>query len=327
MSRLSVLVVIIVVSLVQASAVAQDASPPTGGEGQTLATFDASAGQFPEGVAVAPDGAVYASFSPLGQLIRIAPGQGSHEVVGTIAGLQEGDAGLLGLSIGADGHVYGAVASANADARGVWRFDLTTGASERVPGTEDLAWPNSIAIDNQGTLYVTDSLGGAVWRVSTGGTAEMWMQHDLLAGTEIPIGANGIAIDDSAGTLFVGVSAQGTVVSIPILDNGSAGEPTILISFTNDQGMVGVDGVALDGSGNIYVAQPMANAVVRVNPDRTVDLFAAGEDGLDGPTSVAVGTSAEGAEYLFVANWSDALGDFAPQSDAGPSLVAIPLGS
>lgn len=326
MSRLSIFVVIMMFGLVSTSAAAQDASPAAGGERRALARFDAGAGQFPEGVAVGPDGSVYVSLSPLGQLVRIAPGQDGYEVVGTIADLQEGDPGLLGLATDTDGRVYGAVVSANADARGVWRFDAEAGTAERVPGTDDLSWPNAIAIDSQGRLYVTDSLGGAVWRVSTGGTAETWMQHDLLAGAEIPIGANGIALDHSDGTLFVGVSARGTVVAIPILDDGSAGEPMIHTAFTNDQGIVGVDGVALDSAGNIYVAQPMANAVVRVNPDGTVEPIATGEDGLDGPTSVAVGITADGAEHLFVANWSDALGDFAPPSEAGPSVVTVPLG-
>ena len=331
MFRLSVLVVIMLFGSVATGVAAQGtASPAASDSGSVVARFDPVAGEFPEGVAVAPDGTVYASLSPLGQLVRLAPG-GGHEVIGTVAGLQEGDLGLLGLAVGADGRVYGAVASTNADAHGVWRFDVETGAAERVPGTEAITLPNSIAIDSRGGLFVTDSLAAAVWRVEPGGTAAIWAQHDLLAGVEypglpFPIGANGIALDESAGTIYVGVSTLGTIVVIPILEDESAGEPVLHTAFTDDQGIIGVDGVALDGAGNLYVAQTGANVVVQVTPDGTIATVATVAHGLDGPTSVAVRPNADGSESLFIASWSDALGDLAPPDGGGPSIVMVPLG-
>jgi sugar lactone lactonase YvrE len=349
MFRLSVLVVVMVFGSVTAGVAAEEgsssadevfepvagdqrvASPAASNGGSIVARFDPGAGEFPEGVAVAPDGAVYASLSTLGQLVRIVP-DGGYEVAGTVAGLQDGDPGLLGLAASADGSVYGAVVSANADARGVWRFDVETGAAERLPGTEAITFPNAIAIDSGGGLYVTDALGAAVWRVGPDGLAAIWVQGDLLAGAELPgvdfpIGANGIALDEDAGMVYVAVSTQGTVVEIPMLDDGLAGEPAMHTAFTNDQGMVGVDGVALDGRGNLYVAQPVANVVVRVAPDGTVEPVATVADGLDGPTSVAVGTGAGGIERLYIASWSDALGDLAPPDGGGPTVVMVPLDS
>jgi sugar lactone lactonase YvrE len=327
MFRLSVLVVITLFGSVATGVAAQDASPVARHVGgHTIASFDAAAGQFSEGVAVAADGTVYASLSVLGQLVRVVPGQDGFEVVGSVAGLGEGDAGILGLAVDTDGAVYGAVVSANAEARGVWRFDVEAGTAERVPGTQEIAFPNAISIDGQGALYVTDSLGGAVWRVLPGGAAEQWVQHDLLMGAEVPIGANGIALDEAAGTIYVAVAARGTLVAIPIQADGSAGEPAIHTEFTSNQGFIGVDGVALDGAGNLYVAQPLANVVVRVSPDGTIAPVATVADGLDGPTSVAVGPGADGVKTLFIASWSDALGEFAPpDGEAGPSVVAITL--
>ena len=140
------------------------ASPAASAGGEFIARFDAAAGELSEGVAVAADGTVYASLSPLGQLVRIGSG-GGYEVVGTVEGLQEGDIGMLGLAAHADGSVYGGVFSANPDAHGVWRFDVATGEAERVPGTEQIGLPNAIAFAADGTMYVTDSTMGAVWRV------------------------------------------------------------------------------------------------------------------------------------------------------------------
>ena len=192
-SSTGVLVVLVVLSLMLlapacATVGAQEtaspaASPAPSGRGQFIARFDAAAGELSEGVAVDADGTVYASLSPLGQLVRIGS-DGEYEVVGTVEGLQEGDVGMLGLAAHPDGSVYAGVVSANPDANGVWRIDVDTGEVERVPGTEQIGLPNGIAFAADGTMYVTDSIAGAVWRVPPDGTAEQWLQHALLEGDE-----------------------------------------------------------------------------------------------------------------------------------------------
>src|SRR5829696_7679951 len=59
------------------------ASPAASAGGQFVARFDVAAGELSEGVTVDADGTVYASLSPLGQLVRIGSG-GDYEVVGTV---------------------------------------------------------------------------------------------------------------------------------------------------------------------------------------------------------------------------------------------------
>ncbi len=137
------------------------ASPAASAGGQFIARFDAAAGELSEGVAVDAGGTVYASLSPLGQLVRIGSG-GEYEVIGTVEGLQEGDIGMLGITAHPDGSIYAGVFSANSDAHGVWRFDVDTGAAEHVPGTEQIGLPNAIAFDAAGTMYITDTIAGAV---------------------------------------------------------------------------------------------------------------------------------------------------------------------
>ena len=307
------------------------ASPASSAGGQFIAQFDAAAGELSEGVAVDADGTVYASLSPLGQLVRIGS-DGAYEVVGTVEGLQEGDVGMLGLAAHPDGSVYAGVFSANPDANGVWRFDVDTGEAQRVPGTEQIGLPNGIAFAADGTMYVTDSIAGAVWRVPPDGTAEQWVQHALLEGDEsigfgIPIGANGIALDEASGTVYVAVLEQGTLVAIPIEDDGSAGEPAVHTTFTDAQSPVLVDGIALDAANNLYVAQPAANTVVRVTPAGAIETVATRADGLDGPASVAVAPDTKDTERLYVSNFSVALAPLVPPGGAGPGIVMIPLGA
>src|SRR5438034_168815 len=68
----------------------------------------------------------------------------------------------------------------------------------RLPGTDGILFPNGVALDARGNIYATDSIGGSVWRISPGSSAELWFQSPLIAGDGsiglgFPLGANGIA--------------------------------------------------------------------------------------------------------------------------------------
>ena len=292
------------------------------GHSETVIAFDPEAGQFSEGVAVDADGNVYASLTPLGQLVRIAPGADVAEAVGSVEGIGEGDTGLLGLAVGPDGAVYGALHSQNPDANGVWRFDPATGAAERVPGTEAMIFPNDLSFGDDGTLYVTDYHAGAVWRVPEGGSAESWIQDPLLEGTGeagfgAPLGANGIEV--VGDTAYVGTIETAQIVAIPINDDGTAGSPTTFVQHDSP-----VDGVAVDAAGNVYTAHPLANEVRRVNADGDIEVVANVDDSLDVPTSVDIGPGAEG-ETVYIANLTGVpVGLF--ELGAGPSVVIVPTG-
>lgn len=301
--------------------VAVTTSATAAGHVETVVSFDPAAGELAEGVAVDKRGNVFVSLSPLGQVVKVPAGTTTPEPFGQVS-LQPGDLGVLGLATDAPGNVYGAVFSTDPDTNGVWRFDARSGDASRIPGTGNVVFPNSVAFDSRGTMYVTDTILGAVWRVPKGGSAEPWIVDPLLAGTGaigfgFPLGANGIAIRN--GVAYVGVTEQGSVVSIPILPDGSAGQPAI---WFQDPTAV-VDGLALDVHGNVYFANPVPGAVVRVGVDGDVEQLATNADGLDGPTSVAYGTGRGDKQSLYVVNFSVALGT---PLGAGPSLAKIDTG-
>jgi sugar lactone lactonase YvrE len=286
-----------------------------------VVAFDESAGQNPEGIAIDRVGAIYVSVSPLGDLWRIPPGSDEPQPFGHVDGIVPGrDFGLIGLAVDVFGNVYGAVQSADSAANGVWRFDRGTGDATRVPGTDAIAVPNGLAFDKQANLYVTSSFTGAIWRVPWGGTAEVWLQDQALTGDGslgLNLGANGIAYRN--GVFTVTNTERKTVLRIPKL-GGSPGPITVVTTLAANP-----DGVALDVFGDAYIAENIANTIVKMTPGGSVSTIASGPP-LDFPSSLAFGTARGGRTTLFGVNFSisEALG-LPPGS--GPGVYSLSAGA
>jgi sugar lactone lactonase YvrE len=265
---------------------------------QTLATFDPSKGEFPEGVAVDRRQNVYVGLALTGEIRRFDPQGGSS----TLATLPVGAGFLLGLATDARGNVYAALASFDPATHGVWRVKRD-GSQERIAALPANGVPNGLAFDATGNLYVTDSALGAVWRIRPRGRPDLFVQHPLLEsqpGSPVP-GANGIALGHRA--LLVTNTRFGRIVRIPIECHGTAGEPTTLIERAD---LVGADGVALDVRLNLYVAMFGGSAggrLVRISPDGRVEELAGEADGLTGPASLAFGTGGNTRSALFITNF------------------------
>jgi len=284
-----------------------------------LVSFDESAGQNPEGIALDRTGDVFVSISPLGDLWKIPAGTTTPEPFGHVDGIVPGrDFGLLGLAVDVFGNVYGAVQSADPAVDGVWRFDRRRGDASRLPGTNAIAIPNGLAFDHTGTLFVTDSAAGAIWRIPWGGSAQLWLRDPALAGDGslglgVPLGANGIAYRN--GLLTVTNTEHRTVLAIT--RSGSIDVVTTLIGNP--------DGVALDVFGNAYVAINLENEIDRVAPGGSVDMVASG-DPLDFPSSVAFGTAGGQRRTLYGVNFS--LGEiFGLPPGFGPAVFTLDVGA
>lgn len=291
--------------------------------------FDESLGQLPEGVAVTKTGDVMVSIAPLAQLWRLPGGDGDPELVGSVAGWDGQGFGLLGLAVTARGDVYGGLQAVADDVRGVYRFDRRTGAASRLPGSEAVLFPNDVAFDHRGNLYITDSVTGGVWRWSRRGVLAPWYVHPDLAGLGfiipgLPIGANGVEFH--RGALYVTNTEKGLLVRIPIRPDGSPGDHEVLADFTTVRDGVAAlpDGLAMDVHGTAYVAMIAGNEILAVS-DGAIGSVAAG-DPLDWPSSVAFGTGSGDAGVLFAVSFSvgEGFGDVVPR--VGPGLVAIDLG-
>lgn len=289
---------------------------------ETVTKYDALAGELPEGIAADEQGNIYVSLSPLGEIRKIGP-DGSESLFATLPPAGESGSGLLGLALDASGNVYAASGTDDPSTSGVYRIN-SDGTYERFAGSEAIGFPNSLAFDEQGNLYVTDTIMGAVWRIPRGGTAELWLQDDLLVGLNlpdlpfpIPLGANGIAYRD--GNIYVANTEKAHIVRIPVLTDGSAGDPEIIAA--GDE-LFPLDGIALDVHGNIYALVIAQSKLVRIAADDgTVTTLATAEDGLDFPASLAFGTAEGDRQSVFVTNYA-----IGPPGGAGPGVVKIDVG-
>ena len=309
-----------------------------------LISFDPTAGEFPEGIAVDKVGNVFVAFDdPRGEIRKFTP-RGGESLLADF-----GTPGVLGLAVDATGNVYAAreVPPDN----GVYRVDRS-GNVERIPGTEAIVFPNALAFDKRGNLYVTETFSfdpplseypgcdigsgpffgqGGIWRIPPGGEAELWLRHELLTGLclpnpiPFPLGANGIAY--RRGALYVANTERTLIVRIPVNPDGSPGtpEPVVNVGDAIPPGPFGppvLDGIALDVHGSIYALAIDSSRLVRVSPDgETVDVLATAADGLDFPASLAFGTGKGERRSLFITNFA-----IGPPGGAGPGLLKLRVG-
>ncbi len=323
--------------------------------------FDATQAEFPEGVAVDKVGNVYVSIrqSPMGplpfsdQIWKYSP-TGAKTIL-TDLGLPGG--GGCGLAVDPQGNVYMARTETAAPYNGVYRVDAE-GNIALVPGTQNMVFPDGLAFDKRGNLYITELYShgpasgtfaeGGIWRVPRGGTAEVWLRHDPLSGLLPPIffshpsGANGIAF--YLGSLYVINTDKALVVRIPVLPDGRPSQPEVWAQaqdvpqspfYQSPAFPLLLDGIALDVHGNAYIAVPSRLAVVRIKAaDRSQETVAVFRlmpvnvplAPLDAPFSLAFGTGKGERENLFVTS-SGLVGALVPGLPwPGPGLVKLEVG-
>ena len=310
--------------------------------------FDRTQGEIVEGVAVDNAGNVYVSVGGPsgprnGQIYKFTPA-GEKSVL-----IDFGTPGVTGLTADRSGNVY--VTRSVGTNNGVFRVSQD-GQAVRLSGTEKILFPNSLAFDAQGNLFITESFSfdppltpypgtngiapafgrGGIWRVPPQGNAELWLRDDLLTGTGIlagllqfPCGANGLGYYQNA--LYVANTERGLVLRIPILPNGSPGALETIAQVPDPDpsflayGPPVPDGLALDSAGNIYVPVINRAVVVRISADgKSWQTLATVADRLDCPASLAFGTTPAERTSLFVTSLSMVPGF------AGPSLIKIDTG-
>jgi len=308
----------------------------------------------PEGVAVDKTGNVYVSVGTAtgsDQIWKFSPA-GEKSVL-----VDLGAPGYAcGLAVDPVGNVY--MARPMVPDRGVFKV-TPDGKAVKLPGTEEIVFADGLAFDQQGTLYITEVVSGLVtgdpatsqfgpggiWRIKKGGTAELWLRDDLLTGVAptlfpFPLGANGIAF--YRGSLYVVSTDKMLVVRVPVLPDGSPGEPEAWVQvqdvpesflYQSPYFPPMIDGLSMDVHGNVYIASPSRNAIIRINAaDRSQETIAvnpalpppndAPQALLDAPLSLAFGTGHGERQNLFVTD-SGMMGAVLGGTWPGPGVLKI----
>jgi len=243
---------------------------------------------YPENLTASADGTLYVGSLVTGEVAKLAPGE--VKATAFIApGSLKGVAGVL-----ADDSTHSLfVASVDLQFKvtpSVQRYDLNTGmlaATFTFPAATTGVTPNDFALDSAHRLYVSDSFGGKLWRVTdTSADAElsMWTSEALLA----PVSANAFGADgitfDGVSNLFVNNNDTGKLVRIAINGDGSAGPAQEIalnpaLSHPDGQRQLSADTLlVVDGAG----------ALVTVKVTGATGALTPIANGLDGPTGVAL---------------------------------------
>ena len=294
------------------SGIATAASGP-----ETVFSFDPNEGEFPENITVDKRGNKYLSMPPRGEIRKI---DADNQTQSTLATLDPGELGVLGLQVDPQGVLYACLVSFDPNTHGIWRISRD-GTTDLFAALDPESFPNDIALAGH-SLLVTDSIGGQILRVTNGGTDE-WLDDELLDGDGsfdlgFPVGANGIAAAKD-GTIYVANTEKGRIVRVPVNTDDSAGTPT---TFVEGPDLIGADGIAFDTREHLYVALVSQNKLVRIAPDGSIETLADENDELDAPSDVAFGTTRGEQKDVFITNF--AFPEFSAEPD--PTLMKLDVG-
>jgi gluconolactonase len=242
----------------------------------------------PEGIALGPDGDVYAG-GEAGQIYRLSGWAEALAAGGTAQPRQIAGTGgfVLGLALDAGGTIY----ACDLARREVVRVTPGGAVSVYTAGAPEapLRTPNYPVFDAAGRLYVSDSGAwdgndGLVYVVEPRRAASD-APETRVASTAPHRFPNGLALTPDGKWLYVAESTLPGVTRLPVGADGSLGA---LEEVARLPGTV-PDGLAFDVAGNLYVACYRPDRLYRVTPDGAVAVLAEDPRGtaLAAPTNVA----------------------------------------
>ncbi|HLK64689.1 MAG TPA: IPT/TIG domain-containing protein [Bryobacteraceae bacterium] len=188
--------------------------------------------------------------------------------------------------------------------------------------SSQLAFPEGVALDTAGNLYIADRAANVVRKIATSGTISTvaGIGTNGFSGDGSPAvgaklnGPTGVAVD-SAGNIYIAdtgnscirmVAANGTISTVAgnnAPDYMGDGGPATQASLNQPEG------VAVDSAGNLYIADTFNNVIRMVAPNGTISTMAGtgfpGSAGDNGPASSAtlflptdVAVDASGTLYI-----------------------------
>lgn len=192
----------------------------------------------PECIAVHPDGSVYAG-TENGDLVRIESDGRDMRLLANSGGF------LLGIAIDSLGNCY----ACDMKHAAIFKYDTASKEFQKFADSGIIV-PNFPVIDEKnGYLYVSDSFsfeesGGGIFRYDLeSGDGKLWTNDPMNF-------ANGMAMAPDGSGLYVVESTKQRLSFVPILSNGNAGVPEIIVT-----GLETVpDGVLVMPNGDLLIS-------------------------------------------------------------------------
>jgi sugar lactone lactonase YvrE len=139
------------------------------------------------------------------------------------------------------------------------------GSTDLITFGDNASVPNALVFDSKGTLYISDSFQGAIFKIANVAGCNVatckvdTLSHDGLLATVgfPPFGANGLAFNRDESALFVANTGDDRVLSV----DPSTGKVSPFAESLN-----GADGLVFDNSsGLLWVCANQADEVVALN--------------------------------------------------------------
>jgi hypothetical protein len=162
--------------------------------------------------------------------------------------------GAGGFIAGLRATAKGVIVYADNDTATLFRVNMM-GAKEMV--VSGLEYANGLEVDLDGFVYVAEQSGSRVRRVN----AETGEFTILADGLQSP---NGVSFSPDYRTLYVGSFGGGTIHAIKLKEDMTAESVEL---FRGGIGGGGLDGMAVDACGNVYVCEFGPATVWRITPD------------------------------------------------------------
>jgi|SRR5579862_7256199 len=230
----------------------------------------------PEGLAIDPDGNLYAASNSdaattVGYVCVINNKGELVDEIAVPAGPGATAVGLLG-ELWEDGQLYVLDQADDVQPHGrILKINPRTHAVTTIAA--GLAFPNGMAEDRHGNIYVTDSFLGTIYRFSEESSdVDLWFKSDALLShnSAQPVGANDLALDADEHFLYVDNAGDRRVFRIPIDEDGNPDAIQLFadgatldkkLHLPSPTALYFADGMQFDVRGNLYVMANIANEV------------------------------------------------------------------